>query len=775
MFIANGSQPASTPPTLEAETPVFKASAKAICVNVLWFLSLSLSVAVSLISMLAKEWCLEFMAGRTGPPGAQARRRQQRWDGLVRWRMKEVIVILPSLIHLSLLLFAIGLCVFLWDVHFGVAIPVVIVTTLAASAYFACTIVPLRYDFCPYGTVLSRFIKQFTRIRPQPSQDDPPQDEVMASALRWMIETCETPRSVDVALQSLAAAGDNLPPNTLEKCNAWGMIKRRFESIDTSEQSEQTRAASLYKRGLEAHPITRKKIDKLAYGYVNETRKLEYLVLGVQTTISSLINDIMSNTHSLDPATTAILQRCTLIGRHCLDSFVAGWGSDYTYAIEVDPEGLVEGLVTLLEQYLKGEAELEPVLYSVISASFGFVMCCNVAQRVTEQSANVGHVLRLVQAYSSGPMRPVLFFQDPITDNLILATLWLWISADYSTDLSSPTSSRYAPVETALETLWAGLMNTMYSDRSALKRLDKTRLAHGMLYLLANPNRFNLTADDSEAITTSLNMALWSPDLTFRIQNRHHTQYIQDISHNLATMANVAAFTPQICSALNILRYYAPWDDRYLLPTPEIYVFLVKYLCMSSNLNSPDTWSAHETLGYSPIPKCSPRLVEQLLMGDIISHLSNSLASDNRNQQVFARAHFGILFSMSLHEPDRSSPALNTLENALMRYPGLGNSLERQEEVAEELETELEELLTRDSDGINSYLREYVCRVLEVMLQRRCAPLPEFVSDQLKRVPDRLRGIKSLVNLETERSIVYTDVVFDSEGQLVPHSEEVRI
>lgn len=186
MFIANGSQPTNSSSSTELEAPPFKASAKAICVNVLWFLSLSISVAVSLISMLAKEWCLEFMAGRTGPAGAQARRRQQRWDGLVGWRMKEVILMLPSLIHVSLLFFAIGLCVFLWDVHFGVAIPVVIVTTISASAYFACTVLPFRYDFCPYGTVISRMFKQFTSIRSRPISNNATQDDVTARALHWI-------------------------------------------------------------------------------------------------------------------------------------------------------------------------------------------------------------------------------------------------------------------------------------------------------------------------------------------------------------------------------------------------------------------------------------------------------------------------------------------------------------------------------------------------------------------------------------------------------------
>lgn len=65
-------------------------------------MSLSLSVAVTLVAMLAKEWCYTFMSGRTGQACLQARKRQQRWDGLVRWKMQELVVLVPSAIHLAL-------------------------------------------------------------------------------------------------------------------------------------------------------------------------------------------------------------------------------------------------------------------------------------------------------------------------------------------------------------------------------------------------------------------------------------------------------------------------------------------------------------------------------------------------------------------------------------------------------------------------------------------------------------------------------------------------
>ncbi|CCO34293.1 hypothetical protein BN14_08388 [Rhizoctonia solani AG-1 IB] len=102
LIVANQTQPTGSQiPEPENESD-FSPSWSAICVNLLWFLSLSISILVSLIAMLSKEWCSQFMSGRTGSPVAQARRRQQRWDGIVEWKMEEVLTFLPSLIHLAL-------------------------------------------------------------------------------------------------------------------------------------------------------------------------------------------------------------------------------------------------------------------------------------------------------------------------------------------------------------------------------------------------------------------------------------------------------------------------------------------------------------------------------------------------------------------------------------------------------------------------------------------------------------------------------------------------
>ncbi|KAF8595228.1 hypothetical protein BDV93DRAFT_113769 [Ceratobasidium sp. AG-I] len=150
-----------SPVVATPESVPFVPSGSAVAVNVLWFTSLILSVSVMLVAMLAKEWLHLFIVGRTGTPLERARERQKRFEGMKAWKMSGVITALPALMHLALFLFAAGLCVYLWDIHQGVAVPVVVVTLLIALVYVAALVLPLIYDYCPYATALSRLIKPY--------------------------------------------------------------------------------------------------------------------------------------------------------------------------------------------------------------------------------------------------------------------------------------------------------------------------------------------------------------------------------------------------------------------------------------------------------------------------------------------------------------------------------------------------------------------------------------------------------------------------------------
>ncbi|GAB1524378.1 hypothetical protein RhiTH_007532 [Rhizoctonia solani] len=130
----------------------FSPSSAAIQVNILWFTSLSLSVAVALIAIVAKDWCYQFMATRTGPALVQGRRRQLRWEGIEQWRMREILNVLPLMMHAALLLFAIGLSLYLWDINPQVALPVVVTTVAVGAFYFVTLLLPLFFRYCPFTT-----------------------------------------------------------------------------------------------------------------------------------------------------------------------------------------------------------------------------------------------------------------------------------------------------------------------------------------------------------------------------------------------------------------------------------------------------------------------------------------------------------------------------------------------------------------------------------------------------------------------------------------------
>ncbi|CAE6510329.1 unnamed protein product [Rhizoctonia solani] len=155
-------------PTKQNVTTLFDPSNTAVIVNALWYLSLSLSIATSFLAMLAKDWCHSFASNRTGHAWDQAHRRQRKWIMIERWKMQELIVILPSLIYLSLLLFAIGLCFYVWDLHQTTAIPVICVARAAFAFYVWSSITASTVEFFPYTTVVSRILlSEFASLQHQ--------------------------------------------------------------------------------------------------------------------------------------------------------------------------------------------------------------------------------------------------------------------------------------------------------------------------------------------------------------------------------------------------------------------------------------------------------------------------------------------------------------------------------------------------------------------------------------------------------------------------------
>ncbi|KAG8761915.1 hypothetical protein FRC11_012277 [Ceratobasidium sp. 423] len=266
--IAEGQVLNSTSPEGTGFTPPLAA----VWVNALWFLSLSLSVSVSLVAMLAKQWCHSYMSGRTGQPHVQARQRQRRLDGLERWKMPEILAFLPTLMHLSL-----SLTIYLWNIHIGVAIPVLAMTALTFIFYATTTVLPLGNAYCPYNTPLSHYIDSglrnllsrfrncgFTQrflVRQYDSDAAADltgalSDQVTSRALGWLITHSQDERSVDLALQAIAGADARMPVQPLVESNVVQRLAIRFmacfsvRSKTGSTRTSVPEVASLYGRAL---------------------------------------------------------------------------------------------------------------------------------------------------------------------------------------------------------------------------------------------------------------------------------------------------------------------------------------------------------------------------------------------------------------------------------------------------------------------------------------------------------------------------------------------
>ncbi|KEP45699.1 putative transmembrane protein [Rhizoctonia solani 123E] len=169
-----------------------------------------------------------------------------------RWRLQELISALPLLIHLSLFLFAIGLCLYLWELNRTAAKPVISVFGAIFLFYCFSSIAAAFSKQSPYATILtkvirSRFMKAVIWHALQPNELT---DKYTTSlALDWLIQYCETPSAVNIALQSIAGASWNVDKRPLMQSQATVQILQRIVSSNASNQ--EIDSISLYKRALQ--------------------------------------------------------------------------------------------------------------------------------------------------------------------------------------------------------------------------------------------------------------------------------------------------------------------------------------------------------------------------------------------------------------------------------------------------------------------------------------------------------------------------------------------
>jgi hypothetical protein len=147
-------------PLILPDAASFKPTPAAVRVNVLWFVSLSISTGCALWATLMQQWARRYVqiADRPDVSQEQARIRAFFAKGVETFGLATAVEVLPVLLHASVLFFYVGLVDFLLHINYTVGFTLLVLVALSVLAYFILSIMPLFWPNSPYLTPLSMVI-----------------------------------------------------------------------------------------------------------------------------------------------------------------------------------------------------------------------------------------------------------------------------------------------------------------------------------------------------------------------------------------------------------------------------------------------------------------------------------------------------------------------------------------------------------------------------------------------------------------------------------------
>ncbi|KAI9433333.1 hypothetical protein H4582DRAFT_1988573 [Lactarius indigo] len=153
--LSNGTQIPTPPPFSDAS---FRPTSSAIRVNILWFLSLILSLISALAATLMQQWARRYLqlAQSQTALHKRARTRAYLFEGVQAFRLSQAVEVVPAILHVSVFLFFAGLVDFLFSIDDVVAYAMFGVVVFFGTIYILLTFLPNVRPNCPYRTPFSR-------------------------------------------------------------------------------------------------------------------------------------------------------------------------------------------------------------------------------------------------------------------------------------------------------------------------------------------------------------------------------------------------------------------------------------------------------------------------------------------------------------------------------------------------------------------------------------------------------------------------------------------
>ena len=153
--LANGTNAIILSPT--PDKAQFEVPNSALRVNILWFLSLTFSLACALVATLVQQWSRNYLDAvhRKPRPYMRARIRSYLHEGLRNYGMSTVVKTIPTLLHISLFLFFGGLFEFLRPINRAISYLALGSLIVCGSLYMGTAITSVFSPNCPYRMPIS--------------------------------------------------------------------------------------------------------------------------------------------------------------------------------------------------------------------------------------------------------------------------------------------------------------------------------------------------------------------------------------------------------------------------------------------------------------------------------------------------------------------------------------------------------------------------------------------------------------------------------------------
>ncbi|VDB92622.1 unnamed protein product [Peniophora sp. CBMAI 1063] len=137
--------------------PPFEVPRYAVTLNILWFMSLLLSLMSALASTLMQQWTRRYLRAtqHRGPARKRGPVHVFLHRGTRRFKLSLVVDCIVWLLHAAVFLFISGLLVFLFILDEWIAFAVVSLVATGAGVYLFFTALPLAFNDCPYSTPLT--------------------------------------------------------------------------------------------------------------------------------------------------------------------------------------------------------------------------------------------------------------------------------------------------------------------------------------------------------------------------------------------------------------------------------------------------------------------------------------------------------------------------------------------------------------------------------------------------------------------------------------------